>query len=148
MKKILAVVLCLCMVIAILAGCSKEETPSSSTPASSTPASSGSTPASSGGNDEPTPSGDDLSPAEKAIAERKESGNYPKVVFSFFTFNAKLNRKTTPAYFDCLTREMVLNQSIFFLLVSCFTPILNDKPFCFQVNFNCLKFFTFILVFL
>ena len=87
MKKILAVVLCLCMVIAILAGCSKsEETPSSSgssTPSSSTPSSSGSTPASS---DEPAPSGE-LTPAEKAIAERLDSGNYSKVVFSFFTWN-------------------------------------------------------------
>ena len=85
MKKILAVVLCLCMVIAILAGCSSSDTPSSSTPSSSTPASSGSTPASSGG-DEPAPSGDDMTPAEKAIAERKESGNYPKIIFSFFTW--------------------------------------------------------------
>ena len=74
MKKILAVVLCLCMVIAILAGCSSSETPSSSTPSSSTPSSSqgSSTPASS---DTPEPSGDEMTPAEKAIAERKASGN-------------------------------------------------------------------------
>ena len=74
------------MVIAILAGCSKTETPSSSTPSSSTPSSSqgSSTPASS---DTPEPSGDEMTPAEKAIAERKESGNYPKVIFSFFTWN-------------------------------------------------------------
>ena len=86
MKKILAVVLCLCMVIAILAGCSKTETPSSSTPSSSTPSSSqgSSTPASS---DTPEPSGDEMSPAEKAIADRKASGNYPKVIFSFFTWD-------------------------------------------------------------
>jgi len=86
MKKILAVVLCLCMVIAILAGCSKTETPSSSTPSSSTPSSSqgSSTPASS---DTSEPSGEEMTPAEKAIAERKASGNYPTVIFSFFTWN-------------------------------------------------------------
>ena len=87
MKKIIAVVLCLCMVIAILAGCSKAETPSSSTPSSSTPSSS--TPASSSEPSTPAsseePSQDDnLTPAEKAIAERKASGQNTKVVFAFF----------------------------------------------------------------
>ena len=77
MKKLIAVVLCLCMVIAILAGCSKTETPSSSEPASSA-APSSSTPASSS---EPAPASseepsqdDNMTLAEKAIAERKASG--------------------------------------------------------------------------
>lgn len=87
MKKIIAVVLCLCMVIAILAGCSKAETPSSSTPSSSTPSSSppasSSEPSTPASSEEPSQD-DNLTPAEKAIAERKASGQNTKVVFAFF----------------------------------------------------------------
>ena len=70
MKKILAVVLCLLMIVAVLGGCSK------------TPANSSTGDQSSTGGD----SSDTLTAAEQAIAERKASGKNTKVVYSFFTW--------------------------------------------------------------
>ena len=70
MKKILAVVLCLLMIVAVLGGCSK-------------------TPANSSTGDQSGTSGDSsdtLTAAEQAIAERKASGKNTKVVYSFFTW--------------------------------------------------------------
>ena len=73
MKKILAVVLCLLMIVAVLGGCSK-------TPATSSDA------GTSSGTASGTDSSDTLTAAEKAIADRKASGETTKLVYSFYTW--------------------------------------------------------------
>ena len=73
MKKILAVVLCLLMIVAVLGGCSK-------TPATSSDA------GTSSGTTSTDDSSDALTAAEQAIADRKASGENTKMVYSFYTW--------------------------------------------------------------
>lgn len=76
MKKLLAVVLCLLMIVAVLGGCNK------------TPANSGE-PVSSGEETPGGSEGDTLTAAEQAIADRKASGKNTKVIYSFYTWVGK-----------------------------------------------------------
>ena len=73
MKKVLAIVLCLLMIVAVLGGCTK-------TPATSSDSGTAST-----GDD----SSDTLTAAEQAIADRKASGTNTKMVYSFYTWTGR-----------------------------------------------------------
>lgn len=85
MKKILALVLCVFMIVAILGGCNSKPAASSDEKADDKPAASEKADEKEDA-DAPADAGEEMTAAEKAIADRKASGEDTKIVLSLYTW--------------------------------------------------------------